>query len=106
MLTCFWRPPGIGAADAWHERLVRYYERLFGFRTVRAVTGGTLGDLPHMLVWGGAGTRMDADIPAQLRRWAGPLRAAARRERDAAAEAAGAAGPRPGGRGGSGAPAS
>lgn len=41
--------------DAWHERLVSYYSR-FGFRPVRVVRGDSLGDLPHMLVWGGAGT--------------------------------------------------
>ena len=56
-----------------HERLVRYYSR-FGFAPVREVTGGSLSDLPHMLVWGGVGTRMDADIEDTLRRWTGAIR--------------------------------
>ena len=59
--------------DKWHARLVRYYCR-FGFVPVVEVTGGKLSDLPHMLVWGGAGTRMDADIPAMLMRWQGAIR--------------------------------
>jgi hypothetical protein len=59
--------------DAWHERLVRYYSR-FGFRPVRVVRGDSLGDLPHMLVWGGAGTRMDADVEGMLRRWTAAIR--------------------------------
>ena len=48
-----------------HRKLVMYYKRL-GFKPVREVTGGTLGDLPHMLVWGGVGTRMDVDIEVFL----------------------------------------
>eukprot|EP00887_Chlorella_sp_A99_P007188 scaffold2.g7188.t1 len=59
--------------DVWHERLVRYYSH-FGFVPVHRVTG-RLADLPHMLVWGGAGTRMDADIPAMLARWTPAIRA-------------------------------
>lgn len=58
-----------------HARLVGYYQR-FGFVAVRAVEGGSLGDLPHMLVWGGAGTRMDADIETMLRRWGRAIRKA------------------------------
>lgn len=46
----------------------RYYER-FGWEPVREVTGDTLADLPHMVVWGGAGMRMDADIGRMMRRW-------------------------------------
>ena len=61
--------------EAWHERLVRYYKH-FGFVPVYRVTGGRLADLPHMLVWGGAGTRMDADIPGMLQRWTRAIRAA------------------------------
>ena len=38
------------------------------------VTGGRLADLPHMLVWGGAGTRMDADVQHMLGRWVEALR--------------------------------
>jgi hypothetical protein len=33
------------------------------------VTGGRLSDLPDMLVWGGAGTRMDADVYEMLQKW-------------------------------------
>ena len=44
-----------------HAQLVRFYTR-FGWLRVREVTGGRLADLPHMLVWGGAGTRLDVDI--------------------------------------------
>ena len=46
--------------DETHRKLVLYYRRM-GFKVVREVTGG-LGDLPHMLVWGGVGTRMDAGV--------------------------------------------
>ncbi|GFR44528.1 hypothetical protein Agub_g5798 [Astrephomene gubernaculifera] len=59
--------------DAWHERLVRYYS-YFGFRPVGRVGGNGLRDVPHLLVWGGEGTRMDADIQALLRRWSPALR--------------------------------
>ncbi|EFJ41884.1 hypothetical protein VOLCADRAFT_98120 [Volvox carteri f. nagariensis] len=52
--------------DDWHERLVKYYS-YFGFRPVCRVGGNGLADVPHMLVWGGEGTRMDADIGAMLR---------------------------------------
>ena len=58
-----------------HARLVGYYRR-FGFVPVRVVEGGSLGDLPHMLVWGGVGTRMDADIETMLRRWGRAIRKA------------------------------
>lgn len=70
--------------DAMHARLVRYYSR-FGFRPVLEVTGGRLADLPHMLVWGGAGTRMDADVSEMLERWTPAIRNSKR-------EAAGGAG--------------
>lgn len=50
--------------DETHRKLVLYYKRL-GFKPVREVTGG-IADLPHMLVWGGVGTRMDADLQAFL----------------------------------------
>jgi hypothetical protein len=59
-----------------HERLVKYYS-FFGFKPVRRVTGGELSDLPHMLVWGGAGMRMDADVEAMLAKWTPALRRAA-----------------------------
>ena len=60
-------------ADTMHARLVRYYSR-FGFQPVLEVTGGRLSDLPHMLVWGGAGTRMDADLGDMLGRWTPAIR--------------------------------
>lgn len=72
-------------ADAWHERLIRYYS-FFGFKPVRRVGDSGLRDLPDLLVWGGVGTRMDADIPGMLRRWTRPLR------RNSAAGAAGVRG--------------
>lgn len=53
-------------ADYAHERLKRYYTRFFGFEAVREVGGGKLSDLPHLLVWGGVGTRMDGNIEAML----------------------------------------
>lgn len=49
-------------------QLVRFYQRM-GFKAVREVTGSSIGDLPHMLVWGGKGTRMDADIEELLLKW-------------------------------------
>ncbi|KAG5526328.1 hypothetical protein RHGRI_032569 [Rhododendron griersonianum] len=48
--------------------LVKFYKRI-GFRAVREVTGSSLGDLLHMLVWGGIGTRMDANISELLRKY-------------------------------------
>lgn len=66
--------------DSWHERLIRYYS-YFGFKPVCKVGGNGLSDLPHMLVWGGEGMRMDADIQHMLRRWTPALRrTASRRE--------------------------
>lgn len=53
-------------ADYAHERLKRYYTKLFGFKAVREVGGGELSDLPHLLVWGGVGTRMDGDLETML----------------------------------------
>lgn len=63
----------INDTDEYHQKLVRYYGRL-GFKTVRVVEGGSLGDLAHMLVWGGVGTRMDGDIEQLLARWSKVLR--------------------------------
>lgn len=54
---------------ATHARLVAVYGRAAGFKEVKRITGGSLSDVPHMLVWGGAGTRMDADVGAQLLAW-------------------------------------
>jgi hypothetical protein len=57
---------------------VAYYRR-FGFVPVRVVTGASLADLPHQLVWGGVGTRMDADVHAMLARWGPAIRKSRRR---------------------------
>uniref|UniRef100_A0A061RJP7 Uncharacterized protein n=1 Tax=Tetraselmis sp. GSL018 TaxID=582737 RepID=A0A061RJP7_9CHLO len=67
--------------DDWAKRLVRYY-RYFGFQERYTVGGRGLADLPDLLVWGGVGTRMDADIEAMLRRWTPAIRAAATRGPD------------------------
>ena len=67
-------PVSCAAADAWHARLLRYYA-YFGFRAVRRVGDRGLLDLPDLLVWGGVGTRMDADIGEMLGRWTPSLRA-------------------------------
>jgi len=53
--------------DETHRKLVLYYRRL-GFRRVKEVTGESLGDVPDMLVWGGVGTRMNADIGEFLKK--------------------------------------
>ncbi|GAB4820251.1 hypothetical protein N2152v2_007297 [Parachlorella kessleri] len=62
-----------GIKDVNHSRLVKYYRR-FGFVPVREVTGDSLADLPHMLVWGGVGTRLDADVPHMISLWAEAFR--------------------------------
>jgi len=36
---------------------------------VYEVTGSSLGDVGHMLVWGGVGTRMDASVEALMVKW-------------------------------------
>lgn len=53
------------------------------------VGGNGLSDVPHMLVWGGEGTRMDADIQAMLRKWTPSLRREARGEAGPGAELGG-----------------
>ena len=63
----------IDDGNEYAERLVRYYARL-GFSPVREVGGHGLRDLPDLLVWGGAGTRMDADVQALVKRWTRALR--------------------------------
>lgn len=52
-----------------HRRLVAYYERVLSFTRLREVGDNGLRDLPDLLVWGGAGTRMNANITAVLQRW-------------------------------------
>lgn len=50
------------------SQLVRFYGRI-GFKPVYEVTGSSIGDVTHMLVWGGRGTRMDADIEELMAKW-------------------------------------
>ncbi|XP_057465243.1 uncharacterized protein LOC130754968 [Actinidia eriantha] len=58
----------INDSDLYHSKLVRFYSRI-GFKAVHEVTGSSMGDLAHMLVWGGVGTRMDATISDLLVKW-------------------------------------
>ncbi|XVE49329.1 hypothetical protein DITRI_Ditri01bG0074100 [Diplodiscus trichospermus] len=58
----------INDSDLYHSKLVRFYKRI-GFKVVHEVTGSTIGDLPHMLIWGGIGTRMDAGTEELLLKW-------------------------------------
>ncbi|KAH1072217.1 hypothetical protein J1N35_024545 [Gossypium stocksii] len=58
----------INDSDLYHSKLVRFYKRI-GFKAVHEVTGSTIGDMPHMLMWGGVGTRMDASIAELLVKW-------------------------------------
>ncbi|KAL6768800.1 hypothetical protein ACKKBF_B16270 [Auxenochlorella protothecoides x Auxenochlorella symbiontica] len=69
----------INDAEDTHARLVRYYRRL-GFVARRDVRGERLSDVPHLLVWGGRGLRMDGDVAALTRRWAPVVRAGAQSE--------------------------
>ncbi|DBB07900.1 hypothetical protein WJX82_003406 [Trebouxia sp. C0006] len=55
--------------DQQHARLVKYYRRM-GFEKILEVGNNGLSDLPHLLVWGGAGTRMNCNPEQFLRRWA------------------------------------
>ena len=71
----------IDDGNEYAERLVKYYARL-GFAPIRAVGGNGLRDLPDLLVWGGAGTRMDADVAVMLRRWTRAVRRSAAAARD------------------------
>ncbi|KAK9183901.1 hypothetical protein WN943_024246 [Citrus x changshan-huyou] len=50
------------------DLVVRFYKRI-GFKVVHEVTGSTMGDLAHMLIWGGIGTRMDANVEELLLKW-------------------------------------
>ncbi|PIN19763.1 hypothetical protein CDL12_07553 [Handroanthus impetiginosus] len=58
----------INDTDLYHSKLVRFYKRI-GFNPVYEVTGSSLGDLGHMLVWGGVGTRMDANLGDLMIKW-------------------------------------
>ena len=52
---------------------MRYYTRL-GFESVREVGDNGLSDFADLLVWGGVGTRMNAQIEPLLVRWSAALR--------------------------------
>lgn len=56
------------------QQLVRFYTRL-GFKPVYEVTGSSVGDVGHMLVWGGVGTRMDASVEELMIKWCTRFRA-------------------------------
>ncbi|KNA24699.1 hypothetical protein SOVF_012800 isoform B [Spinacia oleracea] len=58
----------INDTDLYHSKLVRFYSRM-GFKIVHEVDGSSMEDLSHMLVWGGKGTRMNADIKDLLTKW-------------------------------------
>ncbi|OUZ99557.1 hypothetical protein BVC80_1523g15 [Macleaya cordata] len=58
----------INDSDLYHSKLVRFYKRM-GFKAVHEVTGSSMQDLAHLLVWGGRGTRMDARIEELLLKW-------------------------------------
>ncbi|KAL6877597.1 hypothetical protein ACP4OV_012812 [Aristida adscensionis] len=58
----------INDTPLYHNKLVRFYTRM-GFKAVHEVDGSSITDLAHMLVWGGRGTRMDADIEELLIKW-------------------------------------
>ncbi|VVB00700.1 unnamed protein product [Arabis nemorensis] len=55
-------------SDLYHSKLVRFYRRI-GFEEVKEVSGSLIGDMADMLVWGGVGTRMDANIHHLLLKW-------------------------------------
>lgn len=63
----------INDSDDYHRKLVRYYSRL-GWKPVHEVKGEGWRDVLHMLVWGGVGTRMDADLRELLGKWAATLK--------------------------------
>ncbi|KAM7255113.1 hypothetical protein ACFE04_020354 [Oxalis oulophora] len=58
----------INDSPIYHTKLVKFYTRI-GFKTVYEVTGSTIGDMRHMLVWGGIGTLMDANVEDLLIKW-------------------------------------
>lgn len=64
----------INDSHLYHSKLVRFYTRL-GFKPVYEVTGSSVGDVGHMLVWGGVGTRMDASVEELMIKWCTRFRA-------------------------------
>ncbi|KAL8540460.1 hypothetical protein ACS0TY_001894 [Phlomoides rotata] len=65
----------INDTDLYHSKLVRFYKRL-GFKEVCEVEGSSLGDLSHMVVWGGVGTRMDANLEHLMIKWCSRFKSA------------------------------
>ena len=64
----------IDDGNEYAPKLVKYYGRL-GFKAVKEVgDNGFFEDLPHLLVWGGVGTRMDGDLKQLLSKWGGIVR--------------------------------
>ncbi|KAL5788074.1 hypothetical protein ACOSP7_005023 [Xanthoceras sorbifolium] len=55
----------INDSDLYHTKVLQKD----WVRAVHEVTGSTIGDLAHMLVWGGIGTRMDANVEDLLIKW-------------------------------------
>ena len=80
----------IDDGNEYAAKLVKYYRRL-GFVPIRVVGEGAATDLFDLLVWGGAGTRMNGDLPALLGKWGKVIRKqaseAARAERNGGGEA-------------------
>ncbi|CAM6039153.1 unnamed protein product [Sphagnum compactum] len=62
----------INDADVYHTELVWYYSQL-RWRAVYEVRGESWQDFVNVLVWGGVGTCMDADLPFLLAKWATTL---------------------------------
>lgn len=58
----------INDSDLYHSKLVRFYSRI-GFKAVHEVSASSIGDMGHMLMWGGTGTRMDANIEDLMIKW-------------------------------------
>ena len=63
----------IDDGNEYATKLVRYYERL-GFTRIRKVGDGLKTDFFDRLVWGGIGTRMNADVDDLLKKWSKVLR--------------------------------
>jgi len=70
--------PTLSPPDYQHARLLRYYS-FYGFERVKEVGDGGLADLGDQIVWGGVGTRMNADVGRMLAKWTPTLRARRRR---------------------------
>jgi hypothetical protein len=62
----------INDGDVYHTELMWYYSQL-RWRAVYEVRGESWQDFVNMLVWGGVGTCMDADLPFLLAKWATTL---------------------------------